>query len=575
MINESSLSKIHQYRQTCDTGAMATMRPNKTRAVARKEINWLISEFQKKGFVAIKTMGYYQGGSEQSLFVADPKHNGNLKETLMEYGKLFNQDTILFRPKGGKSRLIITRGEKFGNETKDSHSSSYGSATSANYSKIGGRTYSDTIDIDDDFWPESTSFDTIVKNVLGESILTRSIKNVMNESKDYLEIVVGDLYEWLMEIGSNSMLDEFKPQQIKDVIKMMLKKEKNLPQDDNQMASWCRKNEDRLIENLARATGDYFMSKDEFAKQQEEEELPKITVQGSEILYNKRGRACGIKIQVNDQGTVYMKRRGSHWEITDISKENDDQRVWDMVQSSLEKMAKKNPTTFIRLMRNRAYELPKFKPTTLGESVTVRGLEVTPQDIQRRTNGMTVAQIQQWLNAHDNTEYASMPDIVNSIENGESKEQMMGRAFGKVKTAVYSQLNLTEDNPQVDDIIMKHLKTAKVIPTTDTTVREFIDTFWADELKQFQQPKLIQQEQEETSDFDNRFAYRSDLKQLANPLTKKVYMMLRKEFGDSMWRQLGMDDCDEQGLISQINDYQKHYGITDAQSIVNKMLGRK
>lgn len=122
---------------------------------------------------------------------------------------------------------------------------------------------------------------------------------------------------------------------------------------------------------------------------------------------------------------------------------------------------------------------------------------------------------------------------------------------------------------------MKHLKTAKVIPTTDTTVREFIDTFWADELKQFQQPKLIQQEQEETSDFDNRFAYRSDLKQLANPLTKKVYMMLRKEFGDSMWRQLGMDDCDEQGLISQINDYQKHYGITDAQSIVNKMLGRK
>lgn len=221
----------------------------------------------------------------------------------------------------------------------------------------------------------------------------------------------------------------------------------------------------------------------------EEEPLPKITVQGSEILYNKRGRACGIKIQVSDQGTVYMKRRGSHWEITDISQQTDDQRVWDMVKSSLEKMAKKNPTTFIRLMRNRAYELPKFKPTTLGESVTVRGLEVTPQDIQRRTSGLTVAQIQQWLDAHDNTEYASMPDIVYSVENGESKEQMMGRAFGKVKTTVYSWLNLTEDNPQVDDIIMKHLQTAKVIPTTNKSVREFVDTFWADELKQFQQPK--------------------------------------------------------------------------------------
>ena len=31
------------------------MRPKKTRAVARKEINWLISELQKKGFVDILT----------------------------------------------------------------------------------------------------------------------------------------------------------------------------------------------------------------------------------------------------------------------------------------------------------------------------------------------------------------------------------------------------------------------------------------------------------------------------------------------------------------------------------------
>ena len=36
---------------------------------------------------------------------------------------------------------------------------------------------------------------------------------------------------------------------------------------------------------------------------------------------------------------------------------------------------------------------------------------------------------------------------------------------------------------------MKHLRTANVIPTTDITVREFVDTFWADELKQFKQPK--------------------------------------------------------------------------------------
>ena len=235
-----------------------------------------------------------------------------------------------------------------------------------------------------DWMNQSVSFDTMVKDILGESALTRTIKTVMNESDDYLEIVASDLYEWLMEVGSNSLLDDFKPQQLKNVIKMKLKKEKFIPNDDTEMANWCRKNEDDIIETVARATGAYFMCREDFLKkQQEEEEIPSVVVKGSEILYNKRGRACGIKIQVIDQGTVYMKRKGSHWEITDISKENDDERVWEMVQSSLEKMAKKNPTTFIRLMRNRAYELPKFKPTTLGESVTV--------------SGMTVAQIQQWL----------------------------------------------------------------------------------------------------------------------------------------------------------------------------------
>ena len=90
-------------------------------------------------------------------------------------------------------------------------------------------------------------------------------------------------------------------------------------------------------------------------------------------------------------------------------------------------------------------------------------------------------------------------------------------------------------------------------------------------LKNRNNPKQLN----ETSDFDNRFALRKDLKGMANDVTKKAYMFIRKEFGDSMWRQLGMDDCDEQGLISQINDYQKHYGITDPQAIVNKMLGRK
>ncbi len=119
-----------------------------------------------------------------------------------------------------------------------------------------------------DWMNQSVSFDTMVKDILGESTLTRSIKTVMTESDDYLEIVASDLCEWLMEVGSNSLLDDFKPRQLKNVIKIKLKKEKNIPNDDTEMANWCRKNEDDIIETVARATGAYFMSREDFLKKQ-------------------------------------------------------------------------------------------------------------------------------------------------------------------------------------------------------------------------------------------------------------------------------------------------------------------
>jgi hypothetical protein len=48
-----------------------------------------------------------------------------------------------------------------------------------------------------------------------------------------------------------------------------------------------------------------------------------------------------------------------------------DENTWEMVEKELSKMAKKNPSTIIRLLRNRAYELPSGKPTTMTESVTI------------------------------------------------------------------------------------------------------------------------------------------------------------------------------------------------------------
>ena len=75
----------------------------------------------------------------------------------------------------------------------------------------------------------------------------------------------------------------------------------------------------------------------------------------------------------------------------------------------------------------------------------------------------------------------------------------------------------------------------------------------------------------ETSDFDARFEFRKDLRELASPIAKKAYMIIRKQYGDIMWRQLGMDDCDEQGLIDMLNMYAED-GLKP-QQIVNKMMG--
>lgn len=75
----------------------------------------------------------------------------------------------------------------------------------------------------------------------------------------------------------------------------------------------------------------------------------------------------------------------------------------------------------------------------------------------------------------------------------------------------------------------------------------------------------------ESADFDARFEFRKDLRELASPVAKKAYMIIRKQYGDGMWRQLYMDDCDERGLIDMLNMYAEK-GL-NPQQIVNKMLG--
>ena len=281
VIGESSLSRVQKWRTEHDTAAMATARFNKPKEQAKKEKYELQDWLRANGYAYTKFDGYYQeqempqASREDSLLIVDINDKGNLKQLVQKLGAKYGQESVLFRPKGAdsKSILIKTTPKGMGKETPQATGTDYGKRGGAAWSEIGGRAFGDKIDIPGSFWSDE------------------------DEETDYLEIVSGDLYEWLMEVGSNSLLDDFKPHQLKNVIKMKLKKEKFIPNDDTEMANWCRKNEDDIIETVARATGAYFMSREDFLKkQQEEEEIPNVVVKGSEILYNKRGRACGIKI---------------------------------------------------------------------------------------------------------------------------------------------------------------------------------------------------------------------------------------------------------------------------------------
>lgn len=125
----------------------------------------------------------------------------------------------------------------------------------------------------------------------------------------------------------------------------------------------------------------------------------------------------------------------------------------------------------------------------VSEKITVNGMPVEKENIKSRTHGLSVSQIQNWMEENDGLDFASFPDIVQSLENGETKKSIKARAFEKIKATVYSWLNLTEDNEIVDEIIRKHLEKSNTIPTTNKSVRKFVDGFWEEELKQFKQPE--------------------------------------------------------------------------------------
>ena len=119
-LSEASLSRLWKHGQEHDTGAMTAYRnaPNcgdgepysKKENDARNKS--LLAKLKSLNYGVIAISGKYpEGGkvkTERSFFVVDNADKGNLEKDLKRLGKQFEQDSVLFVPKGTGGYLVGT-----------------------------------------------------------------------------------------------------------------------------------------------------------------------------------------------------------------------------------------------------------------------------------------------------------------------------------------------------------------------------------------------------------------------------------------------------------------------------------
>jgi hypothetical protein len=109
---ESSLSRVWTHNMNHDCGAMTAFRKGpdcgKGEKYSKKENKQrnksLLAKLKSKGYGITKLKGVYPEGGEtvkeNSFFIVDLKDTGKLEADLREIGEYFDQDSVLFVPKG-------------------------------------------------------------------------------------------------------------------------------------------------------------------------------------------------------------------------------------------------------------------------------------------------------------------------------------------------------------------------------------------------------------------------------------------------------------------------------------------
>ncbi len=111
-INESSLSRLWQHNDLHDCAALTAFRnapdcgkgtPYTSKENAQRNKS-LMAKLKSKGYGITKLHGTYpeggRVGKEISYFVVDLKDTGRLEKDVMSLGEEFEQDTVLYVPRG-------------------------------------------------------------------------------------------------------------------------------------------------------------------------------------------------------------------------------------------------------------------------------------------------------------------------------------------------------------------------------------------------------------------------------------------------------------------------------------------
>ncbi len=161
-IIESSISRIHDHLKNHDCGFITAWRSATdcnqgvpfTREQKNERNRKLFALLKTKGFGVTKVKGSYiedfqtpaaKEVGEESFFVVDINDSGNLKETLINLGEAFEQDSILFSAQGGENIELIGTSDCENAYPGKGNTIPQGSITgeeSQFFSRIGSRAFS-------------------------------------------------------------------------------------------------------------------------------------------------------------------------------------------------------------------------------------------------------------------------------------------------------------------------------------------------------------------------------------------------------------------------------------------------